>query len=80
MTYTQRELIQILVPLIDAARTEGATVHRDIARARLREMKTTENWNTIYILNNLSSKRCRYLASIGWPVPSRWLYRPKVGR
>jgi hypothetical protein len=67
-----------MVPLIDAASAKGASAHRDVARSRLRAMRKTENWDTTYILNNLSSRRCRYLASLGWPVSSRWLYRPKA--
>lgn len=76
--HTQRELVQVLVPLIDAAMAKGATAHRDLARIRLREMKTTENWNTAFVCNNISTRRCRYLASLGWPVPSRWLIKLKL--
>ena len=73
--YTQRELVPVLVGLIDAAMAKGATAHRDIARSRLREVLRDEHWDTSFVLNNISVKRCRYLASLGYPVPARWAFR-----
>ena len=72
---TQRELVPILVGLIDAASANGATAHRDIARSELRKTLKEENWNTSYVLNNIGRKRSRYLASLGQPVPYRWMER-----
>lgn len=73
--YTQRELVPLMCELIDAASAKGATAHRDIARTKLRKVLAEENWNNSYILNNLSSRRCKYLAGLGLPVPSKWLLR-----
>lgn len=71
--YSQRELVQVMVPLIDAAASKQSTAHRDIARDELRAIRREQNWNTSFVLNNISTRRCRYLASQGWPVPYRWL-------
>lgn len=71
--YTQRELVPVLVGLVDAASAKGATAHRDIARSRLREVLRDEHWNTSFVLNNLGRKRCRYIAGLGQPVPYRWI-------
>ena len=73
--HTQRELVPILVNLIDDAGAKGASAHRDLARIRLRTMLKEENWNTSYVCNNLSVRRCRYIAGLGYPVPSKWLFR-----
>lgn len=74
--YKQRELVPVLVDLIDAAAAKGASAHRDIARTELRRVMSEEHWNTSFVLNNLSVKRSRYLAGLGYPVPSRWAWRP----
>jgi hypothetical protein len=74
--YTQRELVQVLVGLIDAAGAKGASAHRDIARSRLRQVMRDEHWNTSFVLNNIARKRCRYLAGLGYPVPTRWAWKP----
>jgi hypothetical protein len=68
-------LVPILVGLIDDAAAKGASAHRDLARTRLRTILKEENWNTSYVLNNISVRRCRHIASLGYPVPSRWLFR-----
>lgn len=70
----QRELIVVLSSLIDAAMAKNSTAHRDIARSRLREMLKPEEtwWQTAFCFNNISVKRCRYLASMGLPVPMRF--------
>ena len=73
--YTQRELVAVLVGLVDAAAAKGASAHRDIARARLKVVLRDENWNTSFVLNNIGRKRCRYLAGLGSPVPYRWMER-----
>ncbi len=73
--YTQRELVPILKDLIDDASAKGASTHRDIAKAELRRVLKDSNWNTTFILNNLGARRCKYLASLGQPVPFRWLNR-----
>lgn len=72
---SQRNLLKQLVPLIDAAMAPNSTAHRDIARGRLRVLLDTTNWRTIFIYRNLSSRRCRYLASIGYWVPSNYMQR-----
>lgn len=73
--YSQRELVPVLCELIDAASAKGASAHRDIARSRLREVMRTENWNTTYIHHNLGATRDKYLSGLGYPVPSKWLFR-----
>lgn len=75
----QRELVPVLCTLIDEARRPQSTAHRDIARSKLRALREDANWNTAFVLHNLGSRRCRYLASLGWPVPSRYLMRPWGG-
>lgn len=74
-TVPQRELVKQLVSLIDDAMRPQSTAHRDIARSGLRKLLAEANWNTSYVLNNISIRRCRYLASLGYPVPSRWLIK-----
>lgn len=73
--YSQRELLPVLVNLIDAARAKGATLHRDNARAELRRVLAEENWNTIYILNNIGVTRSRHIAGLGHSVATKWLFR-----
>lgn len=73
----QRELVGVLRDLIDDAMRPQSTAHRDVARSKLRSTLAETNWETSFIFTNLSTKRCRYLASLGYPVPGRWLYRPK---
>lgn len=74
--YTQRQLVPVLCDLIDAAAAKGTSAHRDIARSRLRQVMRDEHWNTSYVLNNIGVGRCRYLAGLGHPVPSRWAWKP----
>ena len=69
---TQRELVPTLNTLIDAAMAPNSTAHRDIARSKLRRLLETANWRTSFVLNNIGPKRSRYIASIGFWVPSRW--------
>lgn len=73
---SQRDLVRQLVPLIDAAMANGATAHRDLARAELRDLLATAHVRTPYVLRNLNPRRCRYLASIGFWVDSKYLWRP----
>lgn len=72
---TQRELIYTLNTMIDAAMAKNSTAHRDIARMKLREMLKPDEkwWQTGFVFTNLSVKRCKYLASMGLPVPMRFL-------
>lgn len=69
---SQRALVPMLKELVDSAMAPNSTAHRDIARTRLREVLETANWRTSYVLNNISPKRSRYIASIGHWVPSKW--------
>lgn len=73
---SQRDLVRQLVPLIDAAMANGATAHRDLARAKLRDLLVSSHWRTTYVMRNLNPKRCRYLASIGFWVPTEMMWRP----
>ena len=70
---SQRDLVKLLVPLIDAAMAPNSTAHRDIARTKLRELLETANWRTSFVLNNISTRRARYIASLGHWVPSKWM-------
>ncbi len=71
--HTQRELVPILKDRIDAASSKQSTAHRDIARHELRHLLQTENWRTSFVLNNLGSRRCKFIASFGFWVTSKWL-------
>ena len=73
---SQRELVPLLKRLIDDASSKQSTAHRDIARMRLRETLESTNWRTSYVMNNLSSRRCRYIAGMGYWVPGQWLLLP----
>lgn len=78
---SQRSLVKLLVPLIDAAMAPNSTAHRDIARSELRALLNNPEvaWRTIWVLRSLNPKRCRYLASLGYPIPSRHLWREYKG-
>jgi len=71
---SQRDLVPIMKELVDAAMAKNSTAHRDIARSKLRAIleDPTSNWRTSYVLNNLGPKRCRFIASIGHWVPTKW--------
>jgi hypothetical protein len=71
----QRELLVELKALIDAARVPNSTAHKDIARAKLRTLLETANVRTGYIGHGLGPTRCKYLASIGFWMPSKHLMR-----
>lgn len=70
---SQRALVPELKALVDAAMAPNSTAHRDIARSRLRELLETTNWRTSFVCNNISSRRCKYIASLGYWVPQKWL-------
>jgi hypothetical protein len=70
---SQANLLPMLRILIDASRGKAASRTRDEARASLRQLMTTANWNTPYVLRNLRARRCRYLYGLGYPVPSHYL-------
>jgi hypothetical protein len=72
---SQRDLVPLLNGLIDAAMAKNSTAHRDIARSKLRELLSDPavNWRTSFVLNNVGATRSRYVASIGFWVPSKWL-------
>jgi len=70
----QRLLLERLKRLIDLASAKGASASRDQAKYELRELLNTEHWQTVYIYYNLAVRRCRYLRSIGYPVPGKYLY------
>lgn len=72
---SQRELVPTMIALIDAATAPNSTAHRDIARNKIRTILEAANWRTGYVLWNLGPTRCKYLASIGHWVPSKYLFR-----
>lgn len=71
--YTQRELVPLLVRLVDDASADGKTAHRDKARVELRRVLETAHWRTPYVCNNISARRCRYIASMGYWIDRRWM-------
>ena len=72
---SQRDLVPILKVLVDHAAAKGASAHRDIARQKLRELLADPeiNWRTTYIYNNISPRRCRYIASMGFGLDYKYL-------
>lgn len=70
---SQRDLVVTLRALIDAASAANSTAHRDIARRELREVLDTAHWRTTFVLGNIGPRRCRYLASTGHWVGSKFL-------
>lgn len=72
----QRQLRRILALLIDAARLGR---HAE-ARERLHHVLRTCHWNTPHVLHNIGAGRCRYIASLGYPVPPRFLATRPLGR
>lgn len=75
---SQRDLVPLLVAMIDAAMAKNSTAHRDIARDKLRWLLENTNWRTSWVLNNIAPKRCRYLSSIGYWTPTRWSFPEKA--
>jgi hypothetical protein len=70
----QRLLLERLKRLIDLASAKGAGASRDQAKSELREVLNVEHWDTVYVLYNLAARRCRYLRSIGYPVPTKYMF------
>lgn len=71
---SQRDLVPLLRELVDAASAENSTAHKDIAKARLREVLKTCKVNTTYVANNIGPRRSRFIAGMGYPMPSKWLF------
>ena len=70
----QWRLLPMMRALIDiAARDRHDSPARTQARATLREIHDTCNWNTSFILRNIGLRRCRYLRGMGWEIPDRFL-------
>ena len=76
----QRELVRLLDALIDAAKVKYASATRDQARYELRRLMAEANWNTPYVLRNIGARRCRYLAGLGYDVPSEFSLRSDIER
>lgn len=70
---SQRDLVPLLRELVDAASASNSSAHKDIAKARLREVLKTCKVNTTYVANNIGPKRSRFIAGLGYPMPSKWL-------
>jgi hypothetical protein len=70
---SQRKLVTLLRPLIDAAGSRAPTHTRDEARRTLRELLATSNWQTPYVFHNIAARRCRYLTTMGYIVPKEYL-------
>ena len=69
---SQRELVKTLIVLIDAAMAPNSTAHKDIARAKIRQLLAVAHWRTPFIGHNLGTRRSRFLNSIGLWTPSSW--------
>lgn len=78
--WAQRELVPKMKILIDDAASKQSSAHRDIARSELRSLLETTNWRTTYVLKNISSRRCRFVASMGFWVPGEWMLLPNRRR
>ncbi len=81
--YSQRELVPMLVKLVDDASADGATAHRDKARVELRRLLGEAHWRTPYILNQIAPRRCRYIASMGHWIDRRYMltdWKERPGR
>lgn len=76
----QRQLVKVLSPLIDACQSKAPSKVRDDARATLRDLLAASNWRTAFVLRNLGVRRCRYLAALGYDIPSADLTRSSVER
>jgi hypothetical protein len=71
---SQRELLKVMLALIDTARARNSSMHKDIAKSKLRALLSDPavNWRTPFIGHNLGARRSRYLNSIGLWTPSAW--------
>lgn len=70
---SQRDLVPLLKELCDAAMAGNSSAHKDIAKRKLRQVLDETNWRTTYVLNNISTKRAKHIAGMGYFVPSKWL-------
>lgn len=69
---SQRHLLRLMKPLIDAAASKASSRTRDDSRATVRRLMAEANWNTPFILVHLGAKRCRFLASMGYVIESKY--------
>jgi hypothetical protein len=76
----QKRLVQLLRVLIDTAQEKSASKTRDDARATVRLLMATANWNTPYVTRNIGARRCRYLLGLGYPVDYKPAFRSSVER
>ncbi len=70
---SQRDLRPLLRVLVDASNAKSGSRTRDEARAALRQVLDTCNWNTPAVLNNIGVRRCKVIARMGYPVPYAYL-------
>lgn len=76
----QKRLVVVLRVLIDTSKSRASSRMRDDARATLRQLMETANWNTPYVLRNVGAKRCRYLRGLGYDVPIEDAMRSAIDR
>jgi hypothetical protein len=69
----QRQLLDLMKPLIAAAMSKAASRTRDDSRRMVRRLMAEANWNTPFVLVHLGAKRCRYLSSLGYVIDSKYL-------
>jgi hypothetical protein len=67
---SQRDLVRLLCPIIDAAKAKASSRTRDDARKTLRHLLNEAHWQTPYVRQNLGVRRCRYIAGLGYPMPA----------
>ena len=70
---SQRQLLRLLKPLIDASMGKASSATRDQSRAAVRRLMAEANWRTPFILQNIGARRARYLSSLGYLIDSKWL-------
>lgn len=75
---SQKQTVALLRPLIDASMAKAATPHRDKAREAVHAVLANSRWNSAYVLKNIGARRCRYLARIGYPVPTRFSMASRI--
>lgn len=76
---SQRDLVRLMKPLVDACMAKGASRGRDDARATLRRLLAETNWQTSWVLSRMGTKRCRYINSLGYPIEGKFLWRDPAG-
>jgi hypothetical protein len=70
---SQRHLVTLMKPVIDAAMSKSSSLTRDQARQTVRRLMAETNWNTPFVKHLLGTKRCRYLSKLGYIIEPQYL-------